>query len=167
VLALGAVPVQTAFAEVAANLRSGNIDCAITGTMSGNAIGLHEVTSHLQTTAVNWGVAAFVANGAAWAALPKDVQELLLRELPKLEQAIWTDAEAETRDGIACNVGAAACVGGRKGRMTEVRPNAADAARAREILVNNVLPSWLKRCGAQCAQLWKQAVGPAAGVALP
>jgi TRAP-type C4-dicarboxylate transport system substrate-binding protein len=166
VAALGAIPVQTAFAEVAANLRSGNIDCAITGTMSGNAIGLHEVTSHLHTTSVNWGVAAFVANGAAWAALPSDVQELLKRELPKLEQAIWSDAESETRDGIACNVGAASCVGGRKGRMTEVRPSPTDAARSREILVNNVLPSWLKRCGPQCAQLWKQVVGPAAGVEL-
>jgi TRAP-type C4-dicarboxylate transport system substrate-binding protein len=166
VTALGAIPVQTAFAEVVANLRSGNIDCAITGTMSGNAIGLHEVTSHLQTTPVNWGVAAFVANGAAWAALPSDIQELLKRELPKLEQAIWSDAESETRDGIACNVGAVSCVGGRKGRMIEIRPSAADAARSREILVNNVLPSWLKRCGSQCAQLWKQVVGPASGIEL-
>jgi TRAP-type C4-dicarboxylate transport system substrate-binding protein len=166
VVALGAIPVQTAFAEVAANLRNGNIDCAITGTMSGNAIGLHEVTSHIQTTSVNWGVAAFVANGAAWAALPKDLQELLQRELPKLEQAIWTDAENETRDGIACNIGASSCVGGRKGQMIEVRPSAADAARGREILTNNVLPSWLKRCGPRCAPLWKQAVGPATGVEL-
>jgi TRAP-type C4-dicarboxylate transport system substrate-binding protein len=167
VAALGAVPVQTAFAEVVANLRSGNIDCAITGTMSGNAIGLHEVTSHLFTLPVNWGVAAFVANGAAWSALPKEIQELLQRELPKLEQAVWTDAENETREGIACNVGAASCVGGKKGRMVEVRPSAADAARGREILTAQVLPGWLKRCGPQCAPLWKQTVGATAGVALP
>ena len=166
VTALGAIPVQAAFAEIVANMRSGNIDCAITGTMSGNAIGLHEVTSHLHTTSVNWGVAAFVANGAAWAALPKDLQDLLQRELPKLEQAIWTDAEAETRNGIACNIGAASCVGGKKGHMIEVRPSAADTARGREILVNNVLPSWLKRCGPQCAPQWKQTVGAATGIEL-
>ena len=166
VVALGAVPVQTAFAEVVASLRGGSIDCAITGTMSGNAIGLHEVTSHIQTTAVNWGVAAFVANGAAWAALPKDIQDLLQRELPKLEQAIWIDAETETRGGIACNIGAASCVGGRKGRMIEVRPSAEDAVRGREILVNNVLPAWLKRCGPQCAQPWQLTVGRATGVEL-
>src|SRR6185295_13779166 len=41
VSALGATPVQLPFAEVVANLRNGNIDCAITGAMSGNAIGLH------------------------------------------------------------------------------------------------------------------------------
>jgi TRAP-type C4-dicarboxylate transport system substrate-binding protein len=166
VTALGALPVQTAFAEVVANLRSGNIDCAITGAMSGNAIGLHEVTGQLHTTAVNWGLAAFVANGAAWAALPKDIQDLLQRELPKLEQAIWNDAEAETRDGIACDTGAASCVGGKKGHMAEVRPGAADAARGREILVNNVLPGWLKRCGPQCRPLWEQTMAPATGVAL-
>ena len=166
VVALGAIPVQTAFADVVPNLRSGSIDCAITGTMSGNAIGLHEVTSHIQTTAVNWGIAAFVANGAAWAALPKDIQDLLQRELPKLEQAIWTDAETETRDGIACNTGAAPCAGGRKGRMIEVRPSADDAAKAREILVKHVLPAWLKRCGPPCAQTWKQTMAPATGVQL-
>ena len=54
VTALGATPVQTPFAEIVANVRSGNIDCAITGTMSGNTIGLHEVTSHLHTAPVNW-----------------------------------------------------------------------------------------------------------------
>jgi len=167
VVSLGAIPVQTPFTEIVANVRSGNIECAITGTMSGNTIGLHEVTSHIQTTPVNWGIAAFVANGAAWHALPKDLQELLRRELPKVEQAIWTEAENETSQGIACNIGAPACAGGRKGRMTEVRETAADAGKRREILVKNVLPGWLKRCGPQCAPIWKQTLGPATGVDLP
>jgi len=166
VTALGAIPVQTTFAEMPANLRSGNIDCAITGAMSGNVLGLHEVATHIQTTAVNWGVAAFVANGAAWAALPKDIQDLLQRELPKLEQAIWLNAEVETRDGIACNTGSPTCAGGRKGRMVEVRPTPADAAKGREILQNNVLPGWLKRCGPSCAPLWTQTMGPITGIEL-
>jgi TRAP-type C4-dicarboxylate transport system substrate-binding protein len=167
VTSLGGIPVQTPFADIVANVRSGNIDCAITGTMSGNTIGLHEVTTHVHTMPVSWGVAAFVANGAVWNALPKELQELLRRELPKLEQAIWIEAANETFEGVACNVGAAACVGGRKGRMTEVRESAADAAKRREILVNNVLPGWLKRCGPQCAPVWKQTVGPVSGIELP
>lgn len=167
VVSLGAIPVQTPLAEIVANVRNGNIDCAITGTMSGNTIGLHEVTSHIQTTPVNWGLAAFVANGAAWSALPKDIQELLRRELPKLEQAIWTEATNETSEGIACNIGAAACASGRKGRMTEVRESAADANRRRDILVKNVLPGWLKRCGPQCAPVWTQTLGPSSGIGLP
>jgi TRAP-type C4-dicarboxylate transport system substrate-binding protein len=167
VTSLGAIPVQTAFADVVTNVRGGNIECAITGTMSGNTIGLHEVTTHVHTMPVSWGVAAFIANGATWNALPKELQELLRRELPKLEQAIWVEAANETFEGVACNVGAAACAGGRKGRMTEVRESAADAAKRREIVVNNVLPGWLKRCGPQCAQVWKQTVGPVSGIALP
>jgi TRAP-type C4-dicarboxylate transport system substrate-binding protein len=164
--ALGAVPVQTPFAEIVANLRSGNIDCAITGTMSGYTIGLHEVTSHLHTQPVTWGVGAFIVNGAVWEALPKDIQALLRRELPKLEQTIWAEAEAETHQGVACNVGKAVCPGERKGRMTEVRAGAADDARRRDILSAKVLPAWLKRCGPACAPVWKQTAGAAGGIAL-
>jgi TRAP-type C4-dicarboxylate transport system substrate-binding protein len=167
VTSLGGKPVQTAFAEVVANIRNGNIDCAITGTMSGNTIGLHEVTSHLHTAPVNWGVGAFIANGAAWQALPADLQELLRRELPRLERAIWAEAEAETSAGIACNTGAASCTNGRRGQMTEVRTTPQDAARQQEALVKSVLPGWLKRCGAHCADSWKRTVGQTSGFALP
>jgi TRAP-type C4-dicarboxylate transport system substrate-binding protein len=167
VTSLGGTPVQTAFAEVAANLRNGNIDCAITGTMSGNTIGLHEVTSHIHTAPLGWGLGAFVANGAAWEALPKDLQNLLRRELPKLESAIWAEAEAETSAGVACNTGAASCTGGRLGRMTEVRATAEDATRQHEALVKAVLPGLLKRCGAKCAESWKRTVGPTTAFAAP
>ncbi len=167
VSALGAIPVQTPFAEIVANVKRGNIDCAITGTMSGNTIGLHEVTSHLHSMPVNWGVAAFVANGGAWAALPRDLQDLLRRELPRLEQSIWDEAEKETSEGIACNTGGAGCIGGRKGRMTLVQPNAADAHRRREILTSAVLPGYLKRCGPACGPIWKQTVGAVGGLDQP
>ena len=167
VTALGAMPVQTTLNEIVANIKSGNVDCAITGTMSGNTIGLHEVTTHLYTMPVNWGLAIFVANGAAWASLSKETQELLRRELPKLEQAIWTEAENETSNGIACNTGSPACVGGRPGHMVVVSPTAADSAKRQEIFVRSVLPAYLKRCGPRCAQVWNQTVGSASGVTLP
>jgi TRAP-type C4-dicarboxylate transport system substrate-binding protein len=167
VKALGALPVQTTLNEIVANVKSGNIDCAITGTMSGNTIGLHEVTTHLHTMPVNWGIALFVANGSAWSALSKDLQELLRRELPKLEQAIWAEAENETSNGVACNTGAASCSGGRPGHMVVVPATAADNAKRHEILVGSILPAYLKRCGARCSQVWNQTVGSASGVALP
>ena len=97
----------------------------------------------------------------------KDLQELLRRELPKLEQAIWTEAENETSNGIACNIGAQGCAGGRPGKMVVVRPTAADSAKRQEILVRNVLPAYLKRCGPRCSQIWTQTVGTASGVPLP
>ena len=87
--------------------------------------------------------------------------------LPKLEQAIWTEAENETSNGIACNTGATGCVGGRAGRMVIVRATAADNAKRQEIFVRNVLPAYLKRCGPRCAQVWNQTVGASSGVTLP
>lgn len=161
---LGGTPVPTSFADIVANVRSGNIDCAITGTMSGNTIGLHEVTTSIYSMPITWGLAAFVANGAAWAALPAEVRATLQRELPKLESAVWEESGRETVEGIACNIGAASCQAGRKGSMREVRPEPADEARRRELLVSTVLPRWIQRCGPSCAQVWKQTVGPVVGI---
>lgn len=174
VQALGGTPVPTAFREIVDNLRAGNIDCAITGTMPGHAIGLHEHTTHLHTMALNWGLSMFVANGAAWAALPADLQDLLRRELPRLEEAIWTTAERQTAEGIACATGQDGCAAPRRGRMRAVDPTPADDARRRQLFERVVLPRWLERCGAGCAAVWNETLGgvvgarataPAAGVA--
>jgi TRAP-type C4-dicarboxylate transport system substrate-binding protein len=161
--ALGGVPVQTGFAEIMANMKSGNIDCAITGTMSGNTIGLPEVTTHIHTMAVNWGLSIFGANSGAWNALPPEVRAILKQELPKLETAIWNEAERETGNGIACNTGTAACTDGRRFKMTEVRPAPTDDARRRTIFANTVLSRWVHRCGAHCAEVWNQTIGPVVG----
>ena len=162
--ALGGTPVQTSFADIMPNVRSGNIECAMTGTMSGNTIGLFELTTHVHTMAINWGLSVFGANAAAWNALASDVQALLRRELPKLEQAIWAESERETSEGIACNIGAPSCTAGRKGRMTEVKESPDDERRRREIFSSTVLPRWVQRCGPQCAQVWNQTVGPTVGL---
>ncbi|MEN9314600.1 MAG: hypothetical protein RIS35_993 [Pseudomonadota bacterium] len=162
--ALTAVPVQTPFAEIVSNLRSGAIECAITGTMSGNTIGLHEVTSHIHPAAISWGVGIFGANADAWAALPAATRTLLRNELAGLEREIWAGAERETGEGIACNTGGDGCQNGRRGRMTEVRSGPEDARRLREIFVSTVLPRWIERCGARCASVWNTTIGPAAGI---
>lgn len=162
--ALSATPVQTPFAEIVSNLRTGAIECAITGTMSGNTVGLHEVTSHVHAMAISWGVAVFGANASAWAALPESTRALLRRELEGLERTIWTEAERETAEGIACNVGAAECRNGRKGRMVEVRAADADARRLRELLTSTVLPRWVNRCGERCASVWNATLRSTTGI---
>jgi TRAP-type C4-dicarboxylate transport system substrate-binding protein len=162
--ALGARPVATTFAEIMPNIRSGNLECAVTGTMSGNTIGLHEVTTHVHTMALTWGLAVFGANRAAWLNLPAELRTLLQRELPKLEAAIWSESERETGEGIACNTGAERCASGRRGRMTEVRISAQDELRRREIFASTVLPRWLQRCGPACAETWNQTIGAQLGI---
>ena len=54
--ALGAVPVLMPFAEIVNAVRTGVVDCAITGTLSGNEIGLSKVTSYIYPMAISWGL---------------------------------------------------------------------------------------------------------------
>ena len=164
VKALGGVPVLTGFAQIMASMASHNTECAITGTMSGNTLGLHEVTSHVHALPITWGLAVFGANRAAWEALPPDLRVLLSRELPKLEAAIWAESERETAEGMACNTGASSCRSGRKGNMTEVAVSAQDERRRQTLFKDTILPRWLARCGGPCADLWNQTVGSAQGL---
>jgi len=162
--ALGAQPVYTEFADLLPQVAAGTVDCAITGSMSGNTIGLHTISSHLYALPINWGLSFFAANAAAWAALPAPLQLLLRQHLPQLEQAIWSEAERETGDGVACNTGAASCKGGQRGRMALVQATPADRQRLRQLVQQQVLPRWVKRCGQDCAAVWNSTLGQAAGL---
>jgi TRAP-type C4-dicarboxylate transport system substrate-binding protein len=165
--ALGGVPVLTGFSQIMSSMSSGNTECAITGTMSGNTLGLQEVTTHVHTLPVTWGLAIFGANLAAWDALRPDLKALLRRELPLLEAAIWAASESETAEGLACNRGASTCKTGRKGRMVEVPLSAQDERRRQEIFTSTVLTHWLQRCNARCAEVWNQTIGPLHGIVAP
>lgn len=165
--ALDAVPVHIAFARIVPGIESGSVDCAITGTMSGNTLGLHAVTTHLYAMPLTWGLALFGANKAAWEALPADLRSLLRQELPRLESAIWAESERDTAQGLACNSGASTCTLGRKGRMQVVQPSVQDGLRRQDIFKSTVLPRWLQRCGRRCADLWNQTIGAARGLTLP
>lgn len=160
----GAVPVQTEFSDVVANIRNGNVDCAITGAMSGNAIGLHEVTTHLHSSATTWGLSVFGANTAAWNALPPAVRTTLKTHLPKLEQSIWADAEQQTLEGVACNTGTDGCQSGKPGRMTEVKATPDDQRKLNESFRISVLPSWVERCGNGCVPVWNRLMAPVSGI---
>lgn len=163
--ALGAIPVVTSFAEMMPYMRSGNIDCAITGTMSGNTLGLHEITSHLHTMPLNWGLSVFAAHGASWNALPADVRALLKEELPKLEAAIWAESAQETQEGIACNTGQpASCTTARRGKMVAVPLTPQDDQLRRDVFSSTVLARWIQRCGPVCARTWEQSLGPVTGI---
>ena len=167
VRAVNGTPVPTEFAELMSNMKSDNTECAITGAMSGNTLGLHRITTALYNMPLSWGLAAFAANKDTWKALPADLKALLKAELPKLEAQVWTESERETSNGVACNTGADTCVRGTKGDMVEARPTLADERRRRDIFAKHVLMPWVKRCGASCAQTWEQTVGPATGIKIP
>lgn len=161
---LGAVPVVIPFAETLGAIRGGVVECAITAAMSGNDVGLHEATSHLSRLAVGWGVSVFAANRAAWTALPENVRAVLKDGLKQLEEDIWRYAAVETENGLACNAGLDTCAGGRRGRMTVVNGRQEDEARRTQLLQDVVLPSWIRRCGVECARTWDTHIAPTLGV---
>jgi TRAP-type C4-dicarboxylate transport system substrate-binding protein len=165
--ALHGTPVFADFGELMSNMNSGSMDCAITGAMSGNMLGLHLITRSLYTLPINWGLAMFGANQETWNALPADLKALLQRELPKLEAAVWAESERETSEGVACDTGATACTRESKGSMVEVQPSPADQRRSKQIFAADVLPEWVQRCGPICAQVWDQTAGPVVGIQAP
>jgi hypothetical protein len=156
--------VRTAFNEILTNVKSGNVDCAITGSMSGNTNGLAEMTGSLYTMAITWGMSVFGANANAWNALTPETRTTLKQALPQLEQAIWNEADRETSDGIACNAGSSRCVQGKRYSMTEVSPGRADDAHRRTLFERKVLPRWVLRCGEGCAEVWNTHLAPVVGV---
>jgi TRAP-type C4-dicarboxylate transport system substrate-binding protein len=164
--ALGGVPINIPFVQIVSSLREGNIECAITGTMSGNTLDLPAMTSHLYPMPISWGLAIFGANRAAWEAVPPDLRALLRRELPKLEASIWAESAHDTEQGIACNSGSPNCQLGTKGRMAIVPVPPSDERRRQELFLSAVLPKWLQRCGASCAEVWSQTIGPARHIAI-
>ncbi|MDY0106270.1 MAG: TRAP transporter substrate-binding protein [Giesbergeria sp.] len=164
VSALGAVPVHTAFAQIVRSMEAGSMDCAITGTMSGNTLGLHAITTHLHALPITWGLAIFGANRTAWEALPPELRAILRQELPRLESAIWAESERDTAQGVACNSGASSCTAGRKGQMVVVPVSEQDERKRQEIFRQTVLPRWLQRCGTRCADIWNQTIGAARGL---
>jgi TRAP-type C4-dicarboxylate transport system substrate-binding protein len=162
--ALGGIPVTASFNDIVPYFNRDEIDCAVTGTMSGNIIGLPDIAKYIHPMAISWGLSMFAANGAAWNALPADLRALLKRELPRVERDVWNEAERDTADGVACNIGAPSCVAGKPGHMIEVATTPADERLRRQIFAATVLPRWLQRCGPQCAAVWNRTMAASAGI---
>jgi TRAP-type C4-dicarboxylate transport system substrate-binding protein len=161
---LGAIPVVTPFSDIVTAIKTGVVDCAITGTLSGGEIGLPDVTSYVSPMAVSWGLSFFGANQLAWAQLPPDIRDTLRAGIGKLELSIWEAAERETAAGLACDIGASACTGGKAFHMNLVRPTAEDEVLRKKLLVMSILPKWIQRCGNDCVVAWNATLGPAWGI---
>jgi TRAP-type C4-dicarboxylate transport system substrate-binding protein len=162
--ALGAIPIVTPFSDIVNAIKNKVVDCAITGTMSGNEIGLSDVTSYIYPMAISWGLSFFGANELAWNQLPPDIHDTLQAGIRKLELSIWDAADRETANGLACDVGSTKCVGGRISHMTLVPVEPEDDALRQQLLTKTILPKWVQRCGSDCVTAWNQTLGPPLGI---
>lgn len=161
--AAGGVTVTMPFGEVVTSLQLGVIDCAVTGTFSGNSAGWHEVTTHLYPLTVGWSPFMYAVNAKRWEKLDPSLQTLLTEEFAKLEDEIWSAGDARTTEGLNCATGGA-CTFGKPGSMTLVPLAEADSALRAQYVAEVVLPRFAERCGEACIADWNQTIGSLIGI---
>jgi TRAP-type C4-dicarboxylate transport system substrate-binding protein len=103
---IGGQPTGIGFPEVYSALERGVVDCAITGTGSGNSARWYEVTQSLYALPLFWSVSAYVVNVQWWNRLDPAVRAFHGGDLQGgrgRSSGRW--ASRQTEDGIACNTG--------------------------------------------------------------
>jgi TRAP-type C4-dicarboxylate transport system substrate-binding protein len=163
----GAQATAMAFGEVYTALERGTVDCAITGTTSGNSVKWYEVTGTLYTLPAGWSTSGYFVNLAWWNKQDPAVRAYLEKVFLDLQEQQWKLGGEATQDGINCNTGRQPCtlVTLVKDKpMTEVKPTAAELEAVRKGFAAAVLPTWVKRCGTQCGELYNSVVAPISGV---
>jgi TRAP-type C4-dicarboxylate transport system substrate-binding protein len=167
--ALGAEGVNVAFSEVPGALQKGVVDCAVTGAGSGYSAGWWEVSTHLLPIPLGgWDFVVTAINMDKWTGMDPSMQELITTTIAAdFEAPAWESAQGALTNDIACLTGNGDCTSGDARSMTLVEVTDADMARARDILVADVLPEWGERAGAEWTTRWNDSVGKVVGVTIP
>jgi TRAP-type C4-dicarboxylate transport system substrate-binding protein len=167
VTALGGETITMAFPEVVPALQRGVVDCALTGTLSGNTAGWPEVSKYLLPLNVGWSIAYEAANASSWEKFKPEIRQFFEKEFKQLEDDMWTIGEKATREGVDCNTGKGECTLGKKGSMELVQISPEDEAARKKLVQDVVLAAWGKRCGKPCAEKWNGTVGKIVGLEIP
>jgi len=165
VQSLGAAPVTMAFGDVVPAMQRGVIDCAVTGTMSGNTAKFHEVSDTLYQLVIGWSSTIQVVSNRSWMRLDETQRQWLQKAMDYYYRHVSDVAQTQNvNQGIWCNTNDARCTmigqhGVTQGRMTLAEPDEADLARVRERVSQTVLPGFREACGKDCAAAWNDTVG--------
>ena len=166
--AVGGQPVGIGFPEVYSALERGVVDCAVTGTSSGNGARWYEVSKGMYALPLGWAVAAYYVNTNWWNKLDPAVRSFMEQTMKDVEKAQWDLGAKATEDGIACNTGQKdGCKIGKlveQNPMTVTRPTEADQQTLRKTLAETVLPAFVKRCGAACGEQYNKTLAPITGI---
>ena len=164
---VGAAAVSINFPEVVPALQRGVVDCAVTGTMSGNTAGWGEVTTHLYPMYMGWAVRFTAINLRTWKRITPEVRSFLVDEFKKYEDKYWDFMDKATKDAENCNIGKQPCTLGNllKLQLVPVKPE--EQAEHKRIMETAVLSGWVKRAGADAAKEWNATVGKALGLTAP
>jgi TRAP-type C4-dicarboxylate transport system substrate-binding protein len=165
--AVGGTTVSMAFAEVVPALQRGVVDCAVTGSLSGNTAGWPEVSKYLYPMYLGWSINYQGANSNSWERFGPAVQGFFTTEFDKFEDRMWATAAESVTDAEHCNFNKDPCKYGKKANMGLIPVSAADKKLHKELMENVVLVNWGKRCGKPCAAEWNDSVGKVVGLQIP
>ncbi|MBL6459570.1 TRAP transporter substrate-binding protein DctP [Belnapia sp. T6] len=163
ILALGAVPVVLELDRTVDGFRRAELDCAVVGALPASMVGLTRVTGHVSTVPIGWPMAFLTAHGDRWATLPEAVRAPLRDGIRRLEDRMRRAAKTLRDEGEACLSGRPGCPA-ESSRMQRVGESAASRAAIRALFTSAVLPGWVHRCGAACAESWNEVAAPVLGI---
>jgi TRAP-type C4-dicarboxylate transport system substrate-binding protein len=167
--AVGASAVSMPFAEVVPALQRGVVDCAVTGTLSGNTAGWPEVTTHQFQAYMGWSINYQSVNINSWKRFTPELQKFFLEQFAKLEDQMWKTGAAAVTDAEGCNFGTAKCDRGKPAKppLVNVPVSDSDKSLHKKLMQDVVLVEWGKRCGKECAKEWNDTVGKVVGLSIP
>jgi TRAP-type C4-dicarboxylate transport system substrate-binding protein len=164
---VGATAVSMAFAEVVPALNNGVVDCAVSGSLSGNTAGWNEVVKSIYPMSLGWSVNALAVNLNAWNRLDPKVQAFMVEQIKAYENKMWETVKTTTAEADNCNTNKQPCTMGKLASSTLVALKPEDLATHKKLLETAVLPGWAKRCGAECVKEWNETVGKVLGLTAP
>jgi TRAP-type C4-dicarboxylate transport system substrate-binding protein len=167
VSAVGGTTITMNVSEVVTSLQQGVIDCAVTGTTSGNSFGLPEVTDYIYPMYLGWAANFQAVNLDSWNRFAPEVQEFFLEGFKVLEEDMWATTTKSTLEADNCNTNKDPCTLGTKVEMTIVPVTDSDRTLHKELMETVVLVEWAKRCGKECATEWNDTVGKVVGMQIP
>lgn len=167
--AVGATAVSIAYAEVVPALQRGVVDCAVTGSGSGNTAGWWEVATHQFQVYLGWSIAYQSVNLDRWNSFSPETQAYFTDQFSQLSDELWATSTMSVNDADYCNFGTGKCVLGKVAEPAMVNVPVSDADRAlhAEIMQNVILLEWARRAGRENAQKWNETVGKVVNLEIP
>lgn len=168
----GALPVTMTFAEVVPALQRKVVDCAVTGTASGNISKWFEVSTHFYPLNVGWSLYLQAANKQSWSRLGPNTRKFLDETgRSMLAKSGWDLARIGDDHGIWCSTGDSRCDPSvtaprplTKASMKLVPLTKEDDAKRVRIVRETVLPKFARRCGKPCIDKWNETAGKVLGL---
>ena len=164
---LDATVISMAFAEVVPALNNGVVDCAVTGSMSGNTAGWNEVVTSLYPMSLGWSINVLAINLNTWNSFSDETKAFFEAEMAKYEDSMWETIGKLVAEADSCNSGVGTCELGKVASSKIVPVAESDAAAHKEIVETAVLKGWADRCGTECAKEWNATVGQELGLEAP